>query len=104
MHWLIGRKPQLSTENKLLLYKAILKAKPSNTKIMQRIQSKILRISFNAPWYISNKTLHDDFGIPPVKDEIKRLTSNYIHNLSGHPNMLTSNLLAPPPATRKRLH
>jgi hypothetical protein len=72
-------------------------AKPSNTKILQRIQSKILRIAFNAPWYISNKTLHDDSGNPPVEDEIKRLTNNYIHNLTGHPNVLTSHLLALPP-------
>jgi hypothetical protein len=50
----------------------------------------------NAPWYISHKTLDDDSGIPPVEDEIKRLTSNYIHYLSGPPNMLTSYLLATP--------
>ena len=67
---------------------------PSNTKILQRIQSKILRTAFNALWYISNKTLHDDSGIPPVEDEIKRLI-NYIHNLTGHPNVLTSHLLVP---------
>jgi hypothetical protein len=60
MHWLIGRKSKLITENKLLLYKAILKpiwtygiqlwgcTKPSNTKII-RVQSKILRMAFNAP-------------------------------------------------------
>ena len=58
------------SKNKLLLYKAILKpiwtygvqfwgcSKPSNTKIIQRIQSKILRMVFNAPRYVSNKTLH----------------------------------------------
>ena len=109
MYWLIGRKSQLTTENKLLLYKVILKpiwsygvqlwgcAKPSNTKILQRIQSKILRIAFNAPWHISNKTLHADSGIPPVEDEIKRLTNNHIHNLTGQPNVLTSHLLAPHP-------
>lgn len=98
MHWLIGRKSKLSTENKLLLYKCIIKpiwtygiqlwgcAKPSNTKIIQRIQSKILRIIFNAPWYVSNKTLHDDSRIPFVKDEIHRITSNYLESLHGHPN------------------
>ena len=115
MYWLIGRISQLTAENKILLYKVILKpiwtygiqlcgcARPCNTKILQRIQSKILRLAFNAPWYINNKTLRDDSGIPPVEDEIKRLTNNYIHNLTGHPNVLTSHLLAPP-AVRKRLH
>ena len=94
MYWLIRRKSRLTAENKLLLYKFILKpiwtygiqrwgcAKPSITKILQRIQSKMLCIAFNAPWYINNKTLQDDSGIPPVEDEIKRLTNNYIHNSS----------------------
>ena len=115
MHWLIGRTSQLTTENKVLLYKAILKpiwtygvqlwgcAKPSNTKILQRIQSKILRIAFNAPWYISNKTLHDDSGIPPVAVEIQRLTNNYFRKLTGHPNSQTSHLRNPT-AIRRRLH
>ena len=99
MYWIIRLKSQLTTENNLLLYKVILKpiwtygvqlwgcAKPSNTEVLQRIQSKILRIAFNAPWYISNKTLHDDSGLPPVEDEIKRITNSYIHNFTGHPNV-----------------
>ena len=74
----------LSNEYKLLMYKAILKpiwcygvqlwgcAKPSNTKIIQRVQSKILRTVFNAPRYISNKTLHEDSGTPFVEDEISK--------------------------------
>ena len=68
------------------MYKAILKPmwsygvqlwgcpKPSNTKIIQRVQSKILRMVFNAPRYISNKTLHEDSGTPFVEYEIKRLS------------------------------
>jgi len=79
------------------MYKAILKpiwsygvqlwgcAKSSNTKIIQRVQSKILRMVFNAPWYISDKTLHDDSGIPFVEYEIKRLTNSYLHNLPDTP-------------------
>jgi hypothetical protein len=38
-----------------------------------------------------------------VEDEIKRLANNYIHNLTGHHNVLASHLLATP-ADRKRLH
>jgi hypothetical protein len=54
MSWLLGPKSKLSIENKLLLYKCILKpiwtyglqlwgcTKPSNTKITQRFQSKVV--------------------------------------------------------------
>ena len=66
--WLIGRKSNLSIENKLLVYKAVIKpiwpygielwgcASKSNTAIMQRAQSKILRTVTSAPWYVTNHT------------------------------------------------
>jgi hypothetical protein len=115
MNWLIGRKSQLTTENKLLLYKAIIKpicsygvelwgcAKPSNTKIIQRVLSKILRMVFNAPWYVSNHTLHKDSKIPFVEDEINGITNRYLHNPEGHSNDRVSQLRVPPEA-RRRLH
>jgi hypothetical protein len=115
MNWLIGRKSKPTTENKLLMYKAILKpiwpysvqlwgcAKPPNTKIVQRVQSKILRMVFNAPCYISNKTLHEESGIPFVEDENKSLTNSYLHNLPRHPNEQVSHPHVPP-AARRRLH
>jgi hypothetical protein len=83
MSWLIGKRSQLSLENKVLLYKAILKpiwtygielwgcAKPTNTKILQTYQSKTLRGITGAPWYVSNKTIHEDLNIPVFTDEIK---------------------------------
>jgi hypothetical protein len=115
MNWLIGRKSKLTTENKLLLYKAIIKpiwsygiqlwccAKPSNTQIIQRIQSKTLRLVFNAPWYVSNKTLHKDSKIPLVEDEIIRMTNTYLLNLTGQSNEQVNHLHVPP-ETRRRLH
>jgi len=81
MYWLFDSKSQLSTENKLLLCKAILKliwaydiqlwdtASNSNIKILQRFQNKILRIIVDAP---CTETLHYDLNVPYVKDEIKR--------------------------------
>ena len=58
---------------------------------------------FNAPRYVSNKTLHEDSGTPFAEDEIKRLTNSYLHNLPGHPNEQVSHPHVPP-AARRRLH
>jgi hypothetical protein len=64
MTWLLRRKSQLSTTNKLLLYKTILKptwtygvqlwgtASTSSIEILERFQSKVLRIIVDAPWYV----------------------------------------------------
>jgi hypothetical protein len=60
MNWLIGKKS--AVENKILIYKAIIIpiwtyglelwgcASKSNTSIIQRSQSKILRMTLDAPW------------------------------------------------------
>jgi hypothetical protein len=62
INWLIAKKSHLSIENKLLIYKAVVKpiwsygielwgcASKSNIVITQRTQSKILRAIANAPW------------------------------------------------------
>ena len=73
------------------------------TRKSYRVQSKILRMVFNAPWYIRNKTFYEDSDTPFVEDEIKRLTSSYLHNLPGHPNQKLSHLHVPP-AARRLLH
>jgi hypothetical protein len=66
MYWLLGRKSKLFTSNKLLIYKTILKpiwtygiqlcgtASTSNIEILERFQSKALRMIMDAPWYVSN--------------------------------------------------
>jgi hypothetical protein len=109
MNWLTGRKSKLTTENKLRLYKAYIKpiwsyglqlcgcAKPSNTQIIQRIQSKTLRLVFNAPRYVSNRTLHKDFRIQLVEDEIIRMTNRYLLNLTEPSNEQVNQLHVPPP-------
>jgi hypothetical protein len=84
MSWLLGRKSKLSLKNKILVYRCILKpiwtygiqlwgcTKPSNTKVLQRFQSNALRSITNAPWYVSDPTLHRDLQIPFVTEEIKK--------------------------------
>jgi hypothetical protein len=105
MSWLLGRKSKLSLENNTLIYKCILKpiwtygiqlwgcANPSNTKIIQRLQSNVLRTITNAPWYISNFTLHNDLQIPP--EEIKRYSTIYNNLVIGHENSYVTELSNP---------
>jgi hypothetical protein len=64
LNCLLGRKSNLAIENKLLIYKTIFIpiwtnglelwgcASKSNISIIQRSESKILRMIVDAPWYV----------------------------------------------------
>jgi hypothetical protein len=113
MYWLLGRKSQLSLSNKLLLYKTILKliwtygiqlwgmASTSNIEILERFQSKALRMIVDAPWYVSNTLIWRDLQIPSAKEEINHYSSHYSARLTAHLNDVLLTLLEPP--ERKRL-
>jgi hypothetical protein len=89
MYWLLGRKSKLSTNNKLLVYKPILNpiwtygiqlwgtTSNSNIEIVERFQSKVLRLIVDAPWFVSNSVIPNDLQIPTVKEEICRFSSYY---------------------------
>jgi hypothetical protein len=47
-------------------------ASKSHITKMQRSQSKILRMITNAPWYVTNQTLHDDLKVSFIKDVIQK--------------------------------
>lgn len=105
INWLIGRKSQLSLNNKVLLYKVILRpiwaygiqlwgsCVRTTIDIIQRFQSKTLRMIANAPWYVANDTLHNDLDIKPVIDEIQSLSSRYVQRLESHQNQLAIDML-----------
>ena len=107
INWLIGRNSNLSLENKLLVYKAVIKpiwtygiefwgcANKSNIAIIQRSQSKILRTITNAPWYVTNHTLHTDINIPYVSDFINERINEHLNKLESHPNPLLQTLTQP---------
>lgn len=104
MYWLLGCKSKLSLTNKVLLYKCIIKpiwtygiqlwgcTKPSNTKIIQRLQSKALRMITDSPWYVSNYTIHNDLKIPFVTEEVHRLSLLYHQRNKDHKNPLIAEL------------
>jgi len=62
---------------------------------MQRSQSKILRAIANAPWYVTNHTLHTDFNIPYVIDVIHERINKHYNKLEAHPSPLLEALLQP---------
>ena len=74
-------------------------AKPSHTQIIQRLQSKSLLSITNAPWYVSNRTLHNDLHIPLVATEINRLS--IIQRLVGHHNALINAMATPHTIVRR---
>ena len=94
-------------ENKLLIYKTVLKpvwtygielwgcASKSNIEIIQRYQSKLLRTMINAPWYVSNHTLHTDLRIPYVRTVFQERITKHRTLLTSHPNPLLVPLLQP---------
>jgi hypothetical protein len=101
MYWLLGRKSKLSTNNKLLIYKAILKpiwtygiqlwGTTSNSNI-DILESKILRLIVDALWYVSNSVIRKDLQIPTVKEEIRFFSSLYAVRLRAHTNELITTL------------
>jgi hypothetical protein len=113
INWLIGKKSHLSIENKLLIYKAVIKpiwsygielyvcASKSNITIMQRSQTKILRAIANSPWDVTNQNLHTHFNIPYVSDVIHERINKHHNKLEAHPKPR----LEPPiqPANTRRL-
>jgi hypothetical protein len=76
--------------------------KPSNTKIIKRFQSKVLHLITNAPWYVSNLSLHNDLQIPFVIEEIHRLSTLYRQSVLRHNNRLVAENSDPPNAGRLR--
>jgi hypothetical protein len=105
--WLIGKNSTLSLENKILIYKAVLKpvwtygiefwgcATKSNPAIVQLYQPKLLITMANAPRYVSNHNLHTDLHIPYVPTVFQERIAKHRTTLTSHPNPLMEALLQP---------
>jgi hypothetical protein len=102
MHFLLGRKSKVSTSDKTLIYKAILKpiwtygiqlwgtASISNIEIPERFQSKNLCTIGD----VLNTVIQRDLKTQTVKEEIHHYNSQYSMPLSVHTNDLVVNLMA----------
>jgi hypothetical protein len=76
----------------------------SSIEILERFQSKVLRMIVDAPWYVPNTVIRRDLQIPTVKEEMRRYSSQYSARLSAHPNDLIVNLIVLPDNRRLRRH
>ena len=105
MYWLIGRHSSLWINNKLLLYKQVLKPVwtygiqlwsctiQSNVNIIQRFQNKVLREIVNATWCLRNDNLHRDLEMEFVFKEINKFAESHEKRLHHHVNVEAIQLL-----------
>jgi hypothetical protein len=77
---------------------------PLQTEILERFQSKVLRMSADAPWHVPNAVIRRDHQTPTVKEEIRHYSSQYSARLSVHSNDPVVNLMAEPDNRRLRRH
>ncbi|GFT59593.1 RNA-directed DNA polymerase from mobile element jockey [Trichonephila clavipes] len=90
---LVGRNSPLSLENKVILYKQVLRpiityaspvwgaAAATHMKKIQVIQNKILRLITNAPWYVRNDVIHYDLHMEPISSYITKLARNVFRSI-----------------------
>jgi len=98
LYWMLKPKSRLSLDCKLLIYKMLLKpiwlygiqlwgtAANSNINVIQRFQSKTLRLIANAPFEMTNEEIHEGLEVPWVKEVICTLSKRYETRLSKHIN------------------
>jgi hypothetical protein len=97
---LLNRRSGLSIKNGVLLYKQLIRpmldyacpiwrsAAHTHVRKLQVLQSKCLRIATNAPWYVSDRQIHDDLGIPFLADHIGALIESFDSKLADVGNPL----------------
>jgi hypothetical protein len=63
-------------------------ASTSHIEVLECLQTKVLCIIVDAPWYVLNMVIWRDLHTPTVKEEISHYNSQYSASLSGHPSYL----------------
>jgi hypothetical protein len=101
---LLNRKSDLSVRNGVLLYKQLVRpmmdyacpawrsAARCHVRRLQVLQSKCLRLATGDPWYVSNRQIHEDLGVPLVAGHIRALTESSDSKLADVGNPLVRQL------------
>lgn len=105
LYALINRRSKLDPLRKIRLYKAVIRptmtyassvwgyAAHSHVHKLQVIQNRVLRMAFNAPWFVSNATLHNDSQMATIEEFIRDKASTEFMRLENHPNPLLEGLM-----------
>lgn len=105
MQWLMGSRSALTIENKLLIYKQILRpvwsygaqlwgcASQSTKNEIQHFQNKVLRCIVKAPWYCRSSDIERDLKINSVNTEIAKIAVAHKERLLNHINEEALNLI-----------
>jgi hypothetical protein len=59
---------------------------------LQVLQSKCNSIATSSPWYMSNRQIHDDLGVPFFGDHIRALTDSFDSKLADAGKLLVRQL------------
>lgn len=58
-------------------------AKPANTRTIQSFQAICLRMTVNAPWYVTNVSLHNELKIATIKQTAAKFYTR-LHSKLNH--------------------
>jgi hypothetical protein len=101
---LLNGKSDLFVMNGILLYKHLIRpmmdytcpawrsAARTHVRRLQVLQSKCLRLATVAHWYVSNRQIHEDLGVPLFVDRIRALTASFYSKLADVGNPLVRQL------------
>lgn len=104
-YWLTGRESSLNLQNKVLIYKTIFRpmwaycavlwgaARTTHINKIQVAQSTYLRAAVNAPWFVTNFSIHRDLRVEPVTDYINQLIEAHKNRMQMHRNILIQDLI-----------
>jgi hypothetical protein len=91
---ILNRKSDPSIGNGVLLYKKLMRpmmdyacpawrsAARTHVRWLQVLQSKRLRFANDAPWYVSNRQIQENLGVPLFADQIRALTESFDSRLA----------------------
>jgi hypothetical protein len=101
---LLNRKSDLSVRNGVLVYTQLIRpmmdyacpawrsAARTPVRRLQVLQSKCLRLATGAPWYVSERQIHEDLGVPLFADHIRARTASFDSTLAEVENSLVRQL------------